>query len=107
MSTGCAGPAARLVSILSTVFAIAGRTRTQLRMAAVTDDGDPRRDAVRADVERRYRGAGFDSDEMKFDSNGYPEDDPENGIFWGPPDDRAGIHFRWSHAWFDWRGGEA
>jgi hypothetical protein len=107
MSTGCAGPAARLVSILSTVFCNRGTNAHAASNGRVTDDGDPRRDAVRADVERRYRGAGFDSDEMKFDSNGYPEDDPENGIFWGPPDDRAGIHFRWSHAWFDWRGGEA
>jgi hypothetical protein len=62
-----------------------------------------RRDIVRQDVEGRYSRAGLDSEQVRFDSNGYPEDDLENGIFWGPPDHRTGIHFRWSQAWFDWR----
>jgi len=30
------------------------------------------------------------------------EDDPERGIFWGPPDDR-GRPRRWSRPWFKWR----
>jgi 5-methylcytosine-specific restriction endonuclease McrA len=30
------------------------------------------------------------------------EDDPERGIFWGPPDDQ-GKPRRWSKAWFEWR----
>jgi hypothetical protein len=31
------------------------------------------------------------------------EDDPERGIFWGPPDDRGGPPRRWSRPWFEWR----
>lgn len=31
-----------------------------------------------------------------------PADDPERGIFYGPPDS-AGQPLRWSRAWFDWR----
>jgi hypothetical protein len=65
-----------------------------------------RRDAARADVERRYEQAGLDPSLARFDANGYPEDDVENGVIWGPPDDRTGIHFRWSQPWFDWRGRE-
>lgn len=30
-------------------------------------------------------------------------DDPERGIFWGPPDPRTGLCCRWSRMWFDWR----
>jgi hypothetical protein len=29
------------------------------------------------------------------------EDDPENGVFWSPPDGL--VQRRWSRAWFDWR----
>jgi hypothetical protein len=32
------------------------------------------------------------------------EDDPERGIFWGPPSiDRPYKPIRWSRPWFDWR----
>jgi hypothetical protein len=31
------------------------------------------------------------------------EDDPENGIFWGPPTQPKGEPIRWSRPWFDWR----
>lgn len=31
-----------------------------------------------------------------------PEDDPEHGIYWGPPDE-YGNYRRWSRAWYDWR----
>jgi hypothetical protein len=31
-----------------------------------------------------------------------PLDDPERGIFWGPPDE-SGQYRRWSRVWFDWR----
>jgi hypothetical protein len=34
------------------------------------------------------------------------EDDPQNGVFWGPPDE-DGYQPRWSRVWFEWRGGEA
>jgi hypothetical protein len=30
------------------------------------------------------------------------EDDPENGIFWGPKQPN-GMMTRWSRPWFDWR----
>jgi 5-methylcytosine-specific restriction endonuclease McrA len=30
-------------------------------------------------------------------------DDPEAGVFWGPPDERTGEPRRWSRHWFDWR----
>jgi hypothetical protein len=30
------------------------------------------------------------------------QDDPERGIYWGPPDEN-GRQTRWSRAWFDWR----
>jgi hypothetical protein len=33
----------------------------------------------------------------------YPEDDPERGIFWGPPCELTGQPRRWSRVWFDWR----
>lgn len=32
-----------------------------------------------------------------------PADDPERGIFYGPPDDWTGEPTRWSRAWYDWR----
>jgi 5-methylcytosine-specific restriction endonuclease McrA len=31
------------------------------------------------------------------------EDDPERGIFWGPPSEPGGTPRRWSRHWFDWR----
>jgi hypothetical protein len=31
------------------------------------------------------------------------EDDPEQGIFWGPPREKGGELLRWSRPWFDWR----
>jgi HNH endonuclease len=31
-----------------------------------------------------------------------PEDDPENGICWGPAGPN-GMHRRWSRPWFEWR----
>jgi hypothetical protein len=31
------------------------------------------------------------------------EDDPEAGIFWGPPSRLGGEPIRWSRRWFDWR----
>jgi 5-methylcytosine-specific restriction endonuclease McrA len=33
------------------------------------------------------------------------EDDPERGIFWGPPG-LDGKPIRWSRAWYDWRAEE-
>ena len=30
-------------------------------------------------------------------------DDPERGIFWGPPSEPGGTPRRWSRHWFDWR----
>jgi hypothetical protein len=30
------------------------------------------------------------------------QDDPEEHVFWGPPNDR-GIPIRWSRHWYDWR----
>jgi hypothetical protein len=33
----------------------------------------------------------------------YPDDDPERGIFWGPPDGETGEPRRWSRVWWDWR----
>lgn len=30
------------------------------------------------------------------------EDDPENGIYWSPPDEH-GVQHRWSRPWFAWR----
>ncbi len=32
-----------------------------------------------------------------------PPDDPENHIYWGPPDDVTGQPRRWSRRWFEWR----
>lgn len=32
------------------------------------------------------------------------EDDPEKGVYWGPPDPRTGHQLRWSQPWFEWRG---
>jgi hypothetical protein len=34
--------------------------------------------------------------------DGSCEDDPENGIFWGPKQPN-GMRTRWSRSWFDWR----
>jgi hypothetical protein len=34
------------------------------------------------------------------------EDDPERGIFWGPPSVPGGKPVRWSRPWFDWRSEE-
>jgi hypothetical protein len=34
------------------------------------------------------------------------EDDPERGIFWGPPSAPGGKPQRWSRPWFDWRAEE-
>jgi HNH endonuclease len=34
------------------------------------------------------------------------EDDPESGIFWGPPTEPGGKAQRWSRHWFDWRAEE-
>jgi hypothetical protein len=31
------------------------------------------------------------------------EDDPDRGIFWGPPSEPGGVPRRWSRHWFDWR----
>jgi hypothetical protein len=31
------------------------------------------------------------------------DDDPERGIFWGPPSKPGGTPRRWSRHWFDWR----
>jgi hypothetical protein len=31
------------------------------------------------------------------------EDDPDRGVFWGPPPESGGTPQRWSRAWFDWR----
>ena len=31
------------------------------------------------------------------------EDDPEAGVFWGPPEGGNGKPQRWSRAWFVWR----
>jgi HNH endonuclease len=31
------------------------------------------------------------------------EDDPERGIYWGPPSEVGGTPRRWSRHWFDWR----
>jgi 5-methylcytosine-specific restriction endonuclease McrA len=33
-------------------------------------------------------------------------DDPEAGVFWGPPDEQTGEPRRWSRPWFDWRSEE-
>jgi len=33
-------------------------------------------------------------------------DDPERGIFWGPPTEPGGKPQRWSRPWFDWRSEE-
>jgi hypothetical protein len=33
---------------------------------------------------------------------GVPIDDPDAGVFWGPPD-ASGNYARWSRAWFEWR----
>jgi hypothetical protein len=30
------------------------------------------------------------------------QDDPEQHVFWGPPNDR-GVPIRWSRHWYDWR----
>jgi hypothetical protein len=30
-------------------------------------------------------------------------DDPEAGVFWGPPDEQTGEPRRWSRPWYDWR----
>jgi hypothetical protein len=32
-----------------------------------------------------------------------PEDDPELGIYWGPPDPVTREYRRWSRPWHDWR----
>ena len=34
--------------------------------------------------------------------DGTYEDEPENGIFWGPKQPN-GHYTRWSRPWFDWR----
>jgi hypothetical protein len=34
------------------------------------------------------------------------EDDPERGIFWGPPSAPGGTPQRWSRPWSDWRAEE-
>ena len=31
------------------------------------------------------------------------QDDPEAGVYWGPPSATTGIPIRWSRVWFDWR----
>ena len=31
------------------------------------------------------------------------DDDPENGIYWGPPDPVTGRQLRWSRIWSPWR----
>ena len=31
------------------------------------------------------------------------QDDPERGIYWGPPSDITGRPMRWSRPWHDWR----
>lgn len=31
------------------------------------------------------------------------DDNPERGIFWGPPREPGGTPRRWSRHWFDWR----
>jgi len=31
------------------------------------------------------------------------DDDPERGIYWGPPSEPGGVPRRWSRHWFDWR----
>jgi hypothetical protein len=33
----------------------------------------------------------------------YPVDDPDQGLFWGPPSMPAGQPRRWSRPWVDWR----
>jgi hypothetical protein len=38
-----------------------------------------------------------------IDMTDYPEDDPENGIYWGPPDFQTGRPTRWSRPWTNWR----
>jgi hypothetical protein len=34
------------------------------------------------------------------------DDDPERGIYWGPPSEPGGKPRRWSRPWFDWRSEE-
>jgi hypothetical protein len=31
------------------------------------------------------------------------QDDPERGIFWGPPSEPGGVPRKWSRVWFGWR----
>lgn len=33
------------------------------------------------------------------------EDDPANGVFWGPPDPESGRQLVWSRPWYEWRDG--
>jgi hypothetical protein len=47
-----------------------------------------------------YRGASHAS--CNRATNKPFRDDPERGVFWGPPDEK-GRPLRWSRPWFDWR----
>jgi hypothetical protein len=31
------------------------------------------------------------------------QDDPDAGVFWGPPDPDTGSQLRWSQVWYEWR----
>jgi hypothetical protein len=64
------------------------------------------------DDRTRYRGAEhracnratYDRRRVNLvDLAGYPEDHPEDGVFWGPPELDGGRPRRWSRAWSDWR----
>jgi hypothetical protein len=62
--------------------------------------GPEHRACNRATAGRRHRTVG-----RSDAGRGVLANDPEGGIFWGPPDPKTGRQLRWSRVWFDWRAG--
>jgi 5-methylcytosine-specific restriction endonuclease McrA len=54
-------------------------------------------------AERRPRAERWERTAERLRDDPRDQDDPERGIFWGPPSKPGGAPRRWSRHWFDWR----
>jgi hypothetical protein len=98
---------ARVARLVASGLAVCWRCGQQILATEPWDlghvDGDPTRYAGpehrrcnRATASRTRNGR------RVVDLASYPEDDPANGVFWGPPES-SGRPRRWSRSWTDWR----
>jgi hypothetical protein len=70
--------------------------------AANRRQGFPDRGVVQANKDSPTRAGVEYPSPIPSPSDELPEDDPDRGIFWGPPQ-IDGTPRRWSRPWFDWR----